>query len=739
MKKKLLFAVLTLILVLSVVLVACDNTPATQTYKITFYFQDSAETSQSIDFDENFAIPQIPSNGKKAFAGWYTDAACTDGNEWTTPQTLEGDISVYAKWKDVYVTFDLQNGDTPEKVLFDDNFTPPTNPSNGDKLFQGWYTDAACTDGNEWTIPETLSDDITVYAKWHTHDFGDNYIMFVTCLNGCDTLGRNASTNVAKETFVYNFDEAKQAKIDGIFADLIACIIKGTDVEEFEELWYAYDDSIGYVGEQYQYAYVFYCTNTSKYEKDFDFVSDYYNECVTNYYSLFRIIYESAFCDYFFEGWTEEEIEQALIWSDSYGDERYLEVQNKIDDLILEYDALVGKKGSSNKISNLYGQLVALNNQLAQLAGYENYMQYAYENKYERYYTPEEVVQMRQYVKEYIAPLAERLYNAYLNSGRGLSGSNNKFYNAITNASVFRTTSESKTATNFLGEYFKQMIKTDSEKAIDFYKEANLIFKNGNYYTGRQSGAFSYYIPNQNTTILYFSNDVSQSRYVYQGVFTFAHEFGHYYNNVYNQGLSLSMDHDETQSQGNEMLFLAWLFNNKPGDVTFGYDAVMYYQLFNMAYTIILATAVDEFEYAAYTGIYEGKPVASSSGSVNYNTLFKKVLGSYTEFFLSDKIDQSDYWSYVVFDQAGYYISYAMSALPSLEIYVNARYDYDSAKESYLKLFTFSDDERFVETDESGNRSVIANYGEILEYCGLKTPFQVEMYETISLFLRANS
>ena len=83
MKKKLLFVVLMLVLVLSLTLAACNK----EIPKITFVFQDTAETSVVVDFDDNFEVPQ-PTNGKKAFDGWYLDAACTEGNEWNVPEKL---------------------------------------------------------------------------------------------------------------------------------------------------------------------------------------------------------------------------------------------------------------------------------------------------------------------------------------------------------------------------------------------------------------------------------------------------------------------------------------------------------------------------------------------------------------------------------------------------------------------------------------------------------------------------
>lgn len=165
MKKRLILLTL-LVVVACVALAACDYVPNTQ---VTFDLQNGSEVI-IVPFDENFAIPQNPTNGDKVFGGWYTDAACTDGHEWTKPETLSSNITVYAKWTDaavVYnVTFDLQNGSAAIVEPFDDDFVMPSNLTNGDKVFVGWYTDAACTKGHEWTKPETLSDNITVYAKW---------------------------------------------------------------------------------------------------------------------------------------------------------------------------------------------------------------------------------------------------------------------------------------------------------------------------------------------------------------------------------------------------------------------------------------------------------------------------------------------------------------------------------------------------------------------------------------------
>ena len=49
--------------------------------------------------------------------------------------------------------------------------TKPTNPTNGNKVFGGWYVDAALT--TAWNFQDPVTKDLTLYAKWteagHTH------------------------------------------------------------------------------------------------------------------------------------------------------------------------------------------------------------------------------------------------------------------------------------------------------------------------------------------------------------------------------------------------------------------------------------------------------------------------------------------------------------------------------------------------------------------------------------------
>ena len=610
------------------------------------------------------------------------------------------------------------------------------------------YTCAICGETREENYTEPLG---------HLGDFSedaDEYFRMKHCVReGCYSYVRQESLHTYDDVFKYTFNEGRQTAIDEMYQAILANLnaaepydatkhantpVNGVydhtssyyiaNKQNFEEALYnPYLDELEYVTEQYQYAYVFYCVyqGDEQWEADFDAISQYRTEMVNNYYKLFKLIYDTQYREFFFspeEGWTEDDIQEALLLSDSYGSDEYAQLNNRAEEIAMEFRNISTPETSAT-VPSLFAELVEVNNSIAQLAGYENYMEYAYENVYGRDYTVQDVEQMREFCKMYLKPAYQALYSDYeLAAGTTISGTAVSYYNALLANSIFT----SQLSTEIVADYFEVLnSNTAGNSPIDFYNEVNLLFKNGNYYTGEYQGAFSYYIPTQDTTILYFGPDS------YSGAFTFVHEFGHYFNNIYNHGISISMDHDETQSQGDEMLMLAWLkdyLSQKVGSDNVVYEVVYLEQMFNMMAIAMLATAVDEFEEAVYTGSWGDYTQIAPS---QYDALFKDIMKQYG----IEKTLNSAYWRYVVIEAPCYYISYSMSALPSMGIYVKAMQEgFDVAKESYFKLFTFSDNQAFTTVDGAGDKVVTATYQEILNYCGLYGPFQQELYQQLSNF-----
>ncbi|MBO5776952.1 MAG: hypothetical protein J6R34_00710 [Clostridia bacterium] len=340
---------------------------------------------------------------------------------------------------------------------------------------------------------------------------------------------------------------------------------------------------------------------------------------------------------------------------------------------------------------------------------------------------------MRNFVKTYLKDVYTAIYEGYRSSKSGMinDAEAKAVWEALSNKPILGDNSD-KVATDLVKAYFDVMTSPAGgagDTAIDFYYHANELFKNGNYFTGSYEGAYSYWIGAQDTSILYFGPGS------YSGAFTFVHEFGHYYNNIYNPGVSFSYDLDEVHSQANEMMFLSFLNDYLPENVaSLMYDKVYYDTLFNNLAIIMLATAVDEFEYCIYTGKdLDGNDKQYTAR--DYDKLFTNIMKEYG----IDKTLVTHYWRYVVIEAPCYYISYAMSALPCIELLAIAETEgFEVAQSKYLKFFTFTDDPNNVEIDEMGDKVVTIGYGDTLKYAGLDSVFDESMYTKINSYFIPN-
>ncbi len=789
MKKKISIILLAVLLVLALAsLVACGE----KEFTVTIDLQNGTEpTTQVVPANGTVDLPNMEDETYREFHGWFTSPDAT--GSWSKSNKVTSNITIYACWNAITgkVTFNLNYKDAPKaetKNLPLGQAIDVENPTREYWVFTGWYTDAETTTAYDMDAILTAST-LTLYAGWeseagHTHDYTDvttpvsclldgydthtcycgheyvdnivpatghdfdfdanDYMGMVTCSNDdCDVAERLESLRTYDDVFVFEFDAEKEAEIDARYQDMLdilAALDRYNEDEHyydfesgrymankaFEEVYNAFYDDLIYLIEQYQYSYVFYCVDDSEANTQaYEHIGDYRTEKVSDFYALYRLIYETEFREFFFaesEGWTQEDIEQALIMSDSYGGDEYVEINNRINEIEIEFREIADPSKDS-KVLSLYAEFIKLKNQSAEIAGYDNYIEYAYENVYSRDYSPADTKVMRDNVKKYLIDVFNSIYDGYYATGSTSvkNEPSKSYYNALKNDSIF----DSKLTTDLVQGFFKKMNSNAGATPIDFYKHANDLFKNGNYYTGDYEGAFSYWISAQDTSILYFGPNS------YSGAFTFVHEFGHYYNNVYNKGIGMSYDLEEVHSQANEMMFLSYLKTTLPENVRADiFDKIYYDNLYNMFAIIMFATAVDEFEYCVYTNTTpDGEPTQYLS--FDYDRLFKDIMKSYG----IDGYLNSAYWRYVVIEAPCYYISYAMSALPCVELLSIAdTQGFEVAQEKYFKFFTFTDVADHVELDEAGDKVIKIGYEDTLKYVGLNSIFGEDLYKALSTY-----
>lgn len=555
------------------------------------------------------------------------------------------------------------------------------------------------------------------------HNF-PNYFTYGECQDeGCHVIGRKAADSTFKNNFKYTLTETDYNKYVGYYNWMVANVNNAsTDADEFYTNMRAFGKGLNHVYEQNDIASVLY--NVSGDSTDYDTSTTWYYDLLNKYVDIIVKANSStntAIKNGLSENVDSEDIQYAL----GEGTGNASKIQEEIDNILSQYNnEITSESPNTTTIAGLYEQLVNKNNQLAVLYGYDNYMTYSYKNVYNRNYTPAQTKAMSAFVKKYIVPLYtsinarfETAYNAL--DDNDATDADINLYNGLMFDSLFtKTTSkyfdEVKDAIDLISNYFKYL---DNSNDVMFYDAVEDLFKTGNYFVGQVEGAFTYYMPQVGNTILYFDNtDYGEGYYhCYSNSFTFVHEFGHYYENVHNLTKSgerpLSYDFCETQSQGNEMMFLAWLGSNTTASK--GYNAVKYSQLANLLQTVLNATAIDEFEQAVYTGSYEGYTTLNAN---NYQDLYDTIC---TKYGINDKENGNTYWMGVCFDNAAYYISYAMSALPSIEIYAKAvdkDGGVDVARTAYLTLFT----------------NASTDYNTVLAAAGLHNAFEEALYTELT-------
>ena len=258
---------------------------------------------------------------------------------------------------------------------------------------------------------------------------------------------------------------------------------------------------------------------------------------------------------------------------------------------------------------------------------------------------------------------------------------------------------------------------SNPDKLYSFSDALNALCADGNLFRGKKEAAYVTYLYGNKIPVVYFGAG-------YDSPITVAHEFGHYMNEIYNQSLyNQSYDLLETHSQGHEMLFIYFV---KDYISATAYNLSETYQMYATLSSVISALRVDAFEQAIYLNSYDGyySSIIMADGVISadeYDLLYESI-GK--DFGLHDGASDLTYWRYgMTISSPCYYVSYSVSAINALQIYSKIYSDgFDAAKDSYLKLFTYTDVDPDMTMDE------------VLEYAGLLSYKDEALYRILEEF-----
>lgn len=474
-----------------------------------------------------------------------------------------------------------------------------------------------------------------------------------------------------------------------------------------------------------------------------DYTDPYWSNEYNELYSAYNVYYNKYF-NLLYEVLTSknkdmlsslsnEEIKQIERMHGAVDDE-YLQAQNNITEITNEYNNLgteitgspseADMQSFSTKAGDLLIELAQNYNVIAESEGYDNYADYAYES-YGRSYDPQEAQALHSYVKTYLKNVVGELFNAVKDSDKSfmvggddpdlildrsmntiksfLDEADDKQYVSGTDASMEGYLTE---AYNYMDRY-DQHIRSSNPK--------------GN------TGAYTTYLSGYDIPIMfqYMNGDIGD-------VSTFVHEFGHftsYY--MHGQYGGYDLDYAEVQSQGLELLFMN------------SYDE-LYKELFpyysdaeienlakgltrnNLMTTLIFSVQMgcimDELQYDVYTNIdyyTSGEQVTAKFDELLDEYFPENVINGY-----SAKYDFKYWWAEVShnFSQPFYYISYAVSAIPALTIYIDSVSDYSAALGEYHYIQRYGDG--------------TYDFSRLLEKAGVDDPFSASTIQNIASVIR---
>lgn len=505
--------------------------------------------------------------------------------------------------------------------------------------------------------------------------------------------------NVKEAELVFELTDDDVAAFYELLAVAEELAIEGKNEDAIKDAVEELDDSFVYLQSQHSVAAVLHYCDL----EDTD-ASDLYLSCTETlaeandeYIKMCRRVYESnsSAKDVFFEEWTELDIKLLMAYTDEVA--TLIQRNSEIE---VEYQQMQDESDMYEAMVPLYIEMVQNNNRIAQIYGYNNYYEYAYEVEYLRDYDPDQVDVMREYVAEYIPDALDLVYERFTENLDNLSS---KDYKKIANLLVGSYEDGNK---DYIIGYLKTLPKQSRNDMLDMLN-GNIIIKDD--VKNAMEGAFTTAIGTDRLICFFGPN--------YNNALTLIHEVGHYYGGCHQYMEDLPLDLAETQSQGNEWLFLAYLEGELSEDI---YRVLLDYRLTNDLSLIMVCVIVDEFEQRVYT-----HPSIDTLTSDDLDAIMEDVCLDYggIDYLSATFADMREYWRMVVVEQPVYYISYAVSAIAAIDLYNVTGNDYDAAVNIYRDLVENVD----LESGFLGN----------ITAAGLSSPFDKEFYQEISNLIKS--
>ena len=424
-------------------------------------------------------------------------------------------------------------------------------------------------------------------------------------------------------------------------------------------------NAINEIGYYYGYAHVEYCKDiTSEFAQKQNQYLSAYNKYLGEYYEICYAISNSTEHPNYYS-----EQEKAYI-AQQYnpGSDRISEINSRVNEISIEYMRLdPSESGYTDEVYELYMESIDLNNELATLYGYDNYVDFAYENIYGYYFDSSDAA-------KYFSDLKAAMPAAYTAVANKWNESKLKLTNAD------KVTISTYDINKNFGS-FEKVVKKHAEKVGNPMQEALGYMLDYDYYyitdagdNKAYNGSYVTNLSKVSTPYMFINNSGNIGT-----VSTFVHELGHYSFNYAANGGYVSYDFAETHSQTNELLFMysySSLFSQNVADYMETYEQ---YSL--LGSSVIYGAIIAEFEREMYLN---SDAYTSAADLTDY---FGELYNSYESFDINDNFEL---WAQIphIITSPMYYISYSVSGLSAFNIYSEYLADNETGLSKYRKLLS---------------------------------------------------
>lgn len=373
--------------------------------------------------------------------------------------------------------------------------------------------------------------------------------------------------------------------------------------------------------------------------------------------------------DYFYEGFFED--------YDGYEDagDEYFNLKEREANLELQYTAFTADGDlydHYDDVVDLFIELVTIRNKIAKERGFDNYLDYAYKRDYLRDYTPAEAKVFLDNVKEYIVPVYKEA----------------RYSDSFPSSDYFDLPAMLETAAKAMGGPFEQAYRLLTEYELYDIK----------YGDNKQDAGYKWYIRKYEVPYIFINGANYDS---------FCHEFGHFVEGAYNYEAEADKDTAEIYSQAMEYLAIKYT-----SDIS---DRAKQEYICNamgkIMQSITLGSAGASFEMQIYS---------LSPEELSKERIEKICMETYKSYGL-DVYEERWIYTPHFFTYPAYYISYATSAVASLQI-CRAEYEEEgNGVELFCKLM-----------DRTQGKHFLA----VLIEAGIDNPFEEETLKKTGDFLK---